>query len=390
MSNNSNLTVKLVVVGAVVSGVLLFVQHHGGGTNGEFGFLAVRGPDAGGIAAPNPFPGLSANPRLLSYLGSVENATLSCPPTDQAFTIAKHPLFNYEIVTYGPSEMVSQICLLAVNSGGHGHLSLFFEEPAVNFVVDLLHRATAEAANSSSPAPAKPWMLDVGANIGVFSVPAAAAGFPVLAIEATPGTAARLRCSAARNNASHFNIINAAVVDPTGPSHVCVEVRGGAENLGANTMTTNCAAGQERVPTMLLDQLPMGLTAPTVFKLDIEGYELHALRGGVSWIKSHLPTYVYMELIPFLAERSTGSKVAWLDALTFWFDLGYHAWVPGPGGVEITPAMVAAERAGTTEDFLAKELAKCSNNLLLSRRTIAELGVAVPPDVCLAYGTRSH
>ena len=60
------------------------------------------------------------------------------------------------------------------------------------------------------------------------------------------------------------------------------------------------------------------------------------------------------------------------------------------GGVEITPAMVAAERAGTTEDLLAKELAKCSNNLLLSRRTIAELGVAVPPDVCLAYGTRSH
>ena len=141
---------------------------------------------------------------------------------------------------------------------------------------------------------------------------------------------------------------------------------------------------------MLLDQLPMGLTAPTVFKLDIEGYELQALRGGLSWIKSHLPTYVYMELIPFLAERSTGSKVAWLDALTFWFDLGYHAWVPGPGGVEVTPAMVAAEKTGTTEDVLAKHLTKCSNNLLLSRRTIAELGVAVPPDVCLAYGTRSH
>ena len=368
-----SVTWKVALVATASLGVLLLIE-----TGRTFALRRLT---------PEPFPGLSADPRLLPFLGSVSSASMACPPGDQAFLVAVHPLFHYELVTNGPSDTASQICLRAVASGGHGQNSLFFEEPASNFVVDLLRRVSAEFSNASSPSP-RPWLLDVGANIGVFSVPAAAAGFPVIAIEATPGTAARLNCAAARNNASHLKVMHAAVVDSTGPSHVCVDARGGKENVGANAVTTRCTEEQKRIPTMLLDQLPQGLSAPTVLKLDVEGYELQALRGGLDWISSHRPTFVYMEVAPFLAEGTAGSKHAWLDAISFWLDLDYHAWVPGPDGIVITRQLITDERAGASPR-LSTALSTCSYNIFLSQRTAADIGVSIPKDMCATHGART-
>ena len=139
---------------------------------------------------------------------------------------------------------------------------------------------------------------------------------------------------------------------------------------------------------MSLDSLPADVRAPTFFKLDIEGFELQALRGGQAWLSTHLPTYVWMETIPSLAEASTGSKTAWMDAISFWFDLGYQAWIPGAGNVEVTRAMLEEERLGGTK--IAKALEPCSNNIVLSQLPLKDFAVPIPLDVCMAYGARGH
>ena len=204
------------------------------------------------------FPGLSVLPGLLPFLGT--NVTVSCPPDDPKFLVARNTALHYELVTYGFGEVISQICLDSMNLVEEHRI--FFEEYATRFAVDLLRSVAAieyinRLENRTEGCIVSraelPWMLDVGANIGVFSVAAAAAGFPVIAIEATPGTALRLSCSAARNNAPHLRVINAAVADHDAPTELCIRVRGGDENVGANTMESgsgcNADSGMERIRT---------------------------------------------------------------------------------------------------------------------------------------------
>jgi FkbM family methyltransferase len=241
------------------------------------------------LAAPDPFPGLAAAvPQLLPHLDH-QLAAASCPLGSPDFPIAMHPTLRYKLVGYGPPDFISQVCVDAARD----RTSLYFEEPASTFAVGLMR---AEQGDT----PTRPWMLDIGSNIGVFSVAAAAAGFPVIAIEATPGTAQRVNCAAAHNDAPHLAVINAAVVGPGAPRHVCIMRPDGPSNRGGNAVSAQASCGDsgEEVATLRIDSLPANLPAPTFLKLDVEGYELHMIRGGSEWLRSHQPMYVFMEVVP--------------------------------------------------------------------------------------------
>lgn len=241
------------------------------------------------VAAPDPFAGLAAAiPQLLPHL-DLSLASTSCPPESAEFPIAEHPTLHYKLVGYGPPDFISQVCVDAARD----RTSLFFEEPASTFAVGLMRAERGDAL-------ALPWMLDIGSNIGVFSVAAAAAGFPVIAIEATPGTAQRINCAATLNNASHLAVINAAIVGPGAPSRVCIMRPDGPANRGGNAVSAqaSCGDGGDDVATLRIDSLPAILSPPTFLKLDIEGYELHMIHGGSEWLRAHQPMYVFMEVVP--------------------------------------------------------------------------------------------
>lgn len=115
--------------------------------------------------------------------------------------------------------------------------------------------------------------LDVGANVGAYSLWAAQLGATVTAVEPHPVTAAALRRNIELNPFS-IEVRQAALADRCGTMRL-------TESLGAgNHLLTGEADDGIEVPVSTLDEL-IG-DRPRVFvKMDVEGSEWLVLRGGI-------------------------------------------------------------------------------------------------------------
>jgi FkbM family methyltransferase len=126
-------------------------------------------------------------------------------------------------------------------------------------------------------------ILDLGANIGTFSLAAAAMGCRVYAVEASPAIAARLNKSVAWNGFDNMRVVSAAVSDhvgtleflPAGPyGHVAqASAKAPAEAPGDSRIRSLRAI---TVDALLAE---LGLTRVDLVKMDIEGSEVAACRG---------------------------------------------------------------------------------------------------------------
>jgi FkbM family methyltransferase len=142
----------------------------------------------------------------------------------------------------------------------------------------------------------KPGMtvFDVGANIGFFSLLAAklvGPGGRVVAFEADPEIAARLRENLTRNSGAPVMVEELAVwsmsqpvffaradteVSPDrGLGHVVDDAHTEQENRGAAT-----APATIRVEAVSLDEYVKGVAAPDFIKCDVEGAEVEVFRGA--------------------------------------------------------------------------------------------------------------
>lgn len=129
-------------------------------------------------------------------------------------------------------------------------------------------------------------LLDVGANIGVYSLIAACYGQAerVVAFEPDPQSAALLRCNA-KANAADVEIIEAAVSRESGTACLFIpEGHSGAASLGnpsvgAHSVPVRCMAASD------LDDIvgtpPEG--QDVLVKLDVEGHEYEALEALSAW-----------------------------------------------------------------------------------------------------------
>ena len=118
-------------------------------------------------------------------------------------------------------------------------------------------------------------VVDIGAHIGQFALPAAAAGCRVLAVEASPLNAALLRASAIDNGFTALHVAQVATADrpgmvrfhPDGPfGHLAVESEEGpAVDVAAVTMDE------------VLQEF--GMTPVAFVKIDVEGSELPTMAG---------------------------------------------------------------------------------------------------------------
>ncbi|MGE0152932.1 MAG: FkbM family methyltransferase [Reyranellaceae bacterium] len=144
--------------------------------------------------------------------------------------------------------------------------------------------------------------FDVGANIGLYSVPASIHLGPsgsVVAFEAHPLLCHFLAENLARNSPGNVAIENVAV----GQSSGRVRLAFNARNPGETRVALDDEAG-EVVPVVSLDEYSArrGLARVDYIKLDVEGYETMVLRGAADLVRRNPDILLQTEFEP--AHRS--------------------------------------------------------------------------------------
>ncbi len=149
-------------------------------------------------------------------------------------------------------------------------------------------------------------MVDVGANIGVYSQFLAERVGPtgmVHSFEPSPVNFARLRQSLA--GAANVKLNQAAVGDTTGTSLLYL-----SDELNVDHRTYPTADGPRRtllIQTTTLDDYFRSGSRVDLIKLDIQGFELHALRGARRVLAENPAIKLLFEFWPYGLTRAGGS-----------------------------------------------------------------------------------
>jgi FkbM family methyltransferase len=189
----------------------------------------------------------------------------------------------------------------------------------------------------------KPGMrvIDVGANYGVYAVAAALAvgrSGAVWAFEPTPDCVPFLRRSLEMNCcASHATVIPAAISDRSGKVSFALRTQ---PEMNAIVAEAAGAAGRVELAASTLDEMMQecGWSDIDFLKLDVEGHEIHAVRGGGAFFAANSPL-VMMEV-------KAGRRVDF-GALELLAGMGYATYrlLPGPN------VLVPLERAEAVDAY---------------------------------------
>lgn len=199
--------------------------------------------------------------------------------------------------------------------------------------------------------------LDVGANVGHYTFLAAHIVRPrgtVLAVEASPSTAANLRADVERNGLqSVVTVHSIAAGDAAG--RMALRGRDNAFDVGARHLDwVFDSEGSEVVDVAALDEV-LGDAKPSVVKIDTEGADLRALKGLRRIIQAAKPRLILAEADDAQLARFGDS----IEALNRYMEsLGYvgrpirNAWEPDGLAfvpIDALPRPLACPREGVDE-----------------------------------------
>lgn len=127
---------------------------------------------------------------------------------------------------------------------------------------------------------------DIGANIGLYSIPANSIAEEVIAFEPVPYNAARLR-----SHAPEIDIREIAISNKSGQ----INVESG-DDISLGWSTEKGSKGQ--VSRDIVVPTEINARQPTVVKIDIEGGEWDVLHGMENWLSNGDIRLVYIEVHP--------------------------------------------------------------------------------------------
>ncbi|MGH2683858.1 MAG: FkbM family methyltransferase [Actinomycetota bacterium] len=167
--------------------------------------------------------------------------------------------------------------------------------------------------------------LDIGANVGDFSLAAAKLmddHGTIVAVEPGADNAAWLRRSIADNGYSTIHVRQVALGETAGEVDLYLSRHAGLHSLTPHTFQRT--VGSVKVPMSTLDEIVAaeGLDRVDVMKIDVEGAEMGVLRGGAELFGRDDPMVVLLDLHPLLVD--TAALCEWLTGR------GFFLHEPGP------------------------------------------------------------
>ena len=160
--------------------------------------------------------------------------------------------------------------------------------------------------------------LDVGANVGLYTVPLARKAGRVFAFEPLPANYERLGKNVSANNLDSSVACLPTALGATNGTIVLEPTSPGGRTGNAAQAQPGSPTGVE-VPIRRLDDvaLELGVRQCDVVKVDIEGGELEFLRGGEQFLREHMPV-IYLELNGIHMSRFGWSTADLLDLIARW------------------------------------------------------------------------
>lgn len=162
-------------------------------------------------------------------------------------------------------------------------------------------------------------VLDIGANIGYFTLIMAKHAKRVYAFEPEPRNFQILKKNVELNNLSNVKLYNLAVAETNGNGilHLCENNRGMHRIYPSNW----CKEGTTDIQTVRIDDI---IQEADFIKMDIEGAELGALKGMTKLLQTCNITLSMEFYPPSIEEYGAKSK----DLYDFITNLGYHIKIP--------------------------------------------------------------
>jgi FkbM family methyltransferase len=208
--------------------------------------------------------------------------------------------------------------------------------------------------------------LDVGANIGLFTLIAAhrvGNGGHVFALEPTSSTFQRLLTNIQLNQYTNVTPLRMALSDTAGPVSLHVSEDG---YDGRNSLTTPTAGekySSETVSALPLDQFVQDQHLDkkiTMIKIDVEGWETHVLAGGQAVLSAPDAPILQIEF----AEEARASAGSTSDELYHRLtDLGYQLFSVPTDGWALRPVSPIQVKNGHVNVIAAKDPSMISRRL---------------------------
>lgn len=162
-------------------------------------------------------------------------------------------------------------------------------------------------------------VLDIGAYTGLFGMVAAAANpaAEVIAFEPTPHIVARARLNIALNRIANMRVEPKAISERAGSQSLTLYGASGATTGASLASKSRSDIGSMEVAVTRIDDVAAAMKAPLrLIKLDTEGDEPAAMRGGAETFLTHGPALL-AEVLTDDAVRAQGEIMA---------GYGYRGW----------------------------------------------------------------
>ncbi len=140
--------------------------------------------------------------------------------------------------------------------------------------------------------------IDVGANIGLYSVAFADAFASTLAVEANPQTFLILQANLALRGKDNVTPICVGASSSAGTTHIHIPLNGNLGQASLESPGLNVGTKSLSISVKPLDQIVRENPGPRValLKIDVEGHEEQVLRGAAETLKSDKPLVLFEAL----------------------------------------------------------------------------------------------